>query len=389
MPGQIINRGKNVWLVRVFLGRDPQTGKRQYSNETVHGNKKDAEGVLTNKLRDRDTGVLAMGGEKRTVGALLDDLVRDYRINGKDVAWAEMVVERHLRPGFGNIRISKLTTATVQEFIQARQTKGAANATINRSLALLKRAYNLGRECTPPKVTRVPYIPMLKEDNTRKGFLEYEDYLRLREALPAEIRPVLTFAFYTGCRKAEILSLEWGQVDLLERVVRLEPGTTKNEEARVIPLAPELYETLAMQRAARDRECPACPWVFHRDGEKIRSFRKSWDVACMKAGLWIGDDKTGEHTRVFHDLRRSGVRNLIRAGVPERVAMAISGHKTRSVFDRYNIVSERDLKSAAERLGKYIAEKKVDSEILAHNRHTNEQNATKKTVEGNSSKLLN
>jgi integrase len=176
---------------------------------------------------------------------------------------------------------------------------------------------------------------------------------------PEELRPVLTFAYNTGRRKGEILALQWTQVDLKERVVRLELGKTKNDEGRTIPLTSDLFEDLAMQKAIRDQSWPKCPWVFHRYGEQIKNFRGSWKNASKKAGLWTGDEKTGRPTKLFHDLRRTGVRNLVRAGVSETVAMRISGHKTRSIFDRYNITSEKDLKDAARRLGEYLASKQV------------------------------
>lgn len=164
------------------------------------------------------------------------------------------------------------------------------------------------------------------------------------------VRPLLVFAYHTGCRKGEILSLRWDQVDLTERLVRLHPGTTKNDEPRVIPIVGELYETLESQKRVRDAEFPNCEHVFSRDGTPIRNFRKSWDQACVEAELVDGSGAS----RMFHDPRRTGVRNLIRAGVPEKTAMAISGHKTRSVFDRYSIVSEGDLKDAAARLAAYL-----------------------------------
>jgi integrase len=150
--------------------------------------------------------------------------------------------------------------------------------------------------------------------------------------------------------------MQWSQVDLLERVIRLEPGTTKNKEGRTIPLAQDVIEVLSMQRELRDRYYPRCPWVFfrHDSGKRLADFRGAWEGASKRAGLW--DAATERSTRLLHDLRRTGVRNLIRAGVPERVAMAISGHKSRSVFDRYNIVSESDLKAAANRLEGYFAE---------------------------------
>jgi integrase len=151
---------------------------------------------------------------------------------------------------------------------------------------------------------------------------------------------------------------------LLEKIVLLDPGTTKNDEPRVVPMAPDLYQALAMQYSIRQAKHPESPWVFSRDGERILDLRGSWEAACKVVGLFSKDED--KPTKLFHDLRRTGVRNLIRAGVPERVAMAISGHKTRAIFDRYNITSEADLKDAARRLGEYFAQKTKESE----SRHT-------------------
>ena len=316
---------------------------------------------LTGVLRERDLG--AFVPSKATVDVLLDDLLADYRINRKCLEWATLLVERHLRPFFGKLPIERVGTATITEYIASRQQAGRSNSTVNRELAQLRRAFNLGRIASPPKGARVPHIPSFQENNVRKGFFEHDEFLAIRRALPEEIRPILTFAYYTGCRRGEIMTLTWSQVDLAERLVRLDPGTTKNDEARMIPLAADLCEMLALRKAARDGEHPECPWVFFRDGERIRDFRGAWRHACREVGLI---DDQGNPTRIFHDLRRTGVRNLIRAGVPERVAMAISGHKTRAVFDRYNIVSESDLRTAAERLGDYFR----DRGASAGKRHT-------------------
>jgi integrase len=237
---------------------------------------------------------------------------------------------------------------------------------------VLRRAFNLARQSTPPRIMKAPRVPALKENNVRKGFFEWTDFEKLRDALPAEVRPVVTFAFHTGCRKTEILSLRWEQVDLLERIVRLNPGETKNDEARMLPLSNELYTTLSFQRQIRDQRFPDCPWVFFRNGQQIRSIQDAWQTACERCRLV---DAGGRPIKLFHDFRRSGVRNLIRAGVPERIAMAISGHKTRSVFDRYNIVSESDLKEAARRLDAYLDTRKwASSQESAHKAHTNTPN---------------
>jgi integrase len=379
MPGQLIPRGDRTWLVRIYTGRDPQTGKRKFDNCTLHCTKKEAQAYLTAKTRDRDLGTYT-SPKSIPVSTLLDDLLTDYRINGKSWDWAHGVVEVHLRPFFGSMKASAVGTDQLRAYIAKRQqpeTRSypdgskrnyppAANSTINHEFTLLRRAFNLGKQATPPKVMTVPRIPRLAENAPRQGFFEDEQFVAVRRALSEEIRPVITFAYYTGCRKGEILALRWSQVDLAERVVRLLAGETKNGDPRTIPLVPELFETLKLQRQIRDQYFPESPWVFSRYGQQIRKFAKAWKNAVTAAGFVNGD---GKPEKLFHDLRRTGVRNLLRAGVPEKVAMAISGHKTRSVFDRYNIVSESDLKEAARKLGAYVDQKRTPEPTVTQESH--------------------
>jgi len=154
------------------------------------------------------------------------------------------------------------------------------------------------------------------------------------------------------------LSLQWSQLDLEHRVIRLHPGETKNDEARVIPIGKELSEMLLIQKSARDARWPDCLFVFFRYGKRILDFRGAWDEAAKRAEFWDPTARKGRGgpAYLFHDLRRTGARNLVRAGVPERVVMAIGGWKTRAVFDRYNIVSERDLHDAAAKLDEHLRE---------------------------------
>ncbi len=185
MAGQIIERGKGVWLVRVYLGTDPATGKRQYHIKTIHGSKKDAEAHLTRALRDRGTGRLTVGAEKLTIGALLDDLLLDYKAKGKRHDSASIVVEKHLRPAFGALPISRMTTARALEYVATRQRRGVANRTINRELALLRRALDIGAKSDPPKrVAPIPPIPVLEENKVRKGLFKDSEYRALLKALP-------------------------------------------------------------------------------------------------------------------------------------------------------------------------------------------------------------
>ncbi len=193
----------------------------------------------------------------------------------------------------------------------------------------------------------------------RTGFIEREDYLALKAALPSHLKPVLTTAFVTAMRRGEVLSLQWQQVDLNRRLIRLEASDTKNRTARTIYLGEELYQALAELKAQRDWSWPDCEWVFVRDGcQPIKGFKKAWQTACVEVGLGKKEKREGKVVYsglLFHDLRRSAIRNLVRSGVPERVAMAISGHQSRSVFDRYNIVNESDLDLAARSLDAFHA----------------------------------
>ena len=127
--------------------------------------------------------------------------------------------------------------------------------------------------------------------------------------------------------------------------MRLEPGTTKNKDGRVIYMTPELKSLLEAQRvntlALQRQTDQIITLVFHNEGQPICNYYKAWQKACGEAGL---------SGKIPHDFRRTAVRNMVRAGIPERVAMQITGHKTRSVFDRYHIVSDGDLKEAAQKL---------------------------------------
>jgi integrase len=308
----------------------------------------DAEKLLKKRLGQiADARFHGLDPERIRMSQLFDDLVRDYENNGnKSAKLLRSRLKRHLTPAFGNMRAVDVGTLQVRRYISARRREEAANATINRELAALKRAFNLAAESDPPLVTRVPHIPMLAEDNVRTGFLEHDQFIKLKAALPKYLQPLLVVGYYTGARVQELLNLQWSQVDLNAKRIIVEPGTTKNKLGKTIPIFfDDMERELRDLRAERDAKFPKCAYVFSRASERIKSYKKAWANGCEDAGL------AGLH---FHDLRRSAVRLMTRAGIPEKIAMQISGHKTRSVFDRYNIVSDRDLSDAADKMQTYV-----------------------------------
>lgn len=337
--GSIYQRGNVYWIKYHRQGRPFY----ESSGSTAH---EDAKRLLQLREGDIARGVPVTPQVNRcTIDELLADVVTDYTINKrKSLGDLQRRLDLHLLPHFAGRRAAQITTADIRRYTAARQEAGAANAQINRELAALKRAYTLATQ--GGKVLVRPHIPMLQERNVRTGFFEAEQFAAVQTHLSAPLQAVVSFAYLTGWRvPSEVLPLQWRQVDFAAGTVRLDAGTTKNDEARTFPLTAELRTLLEAQRAVTDavqrKLGRIIPHVFHRKGKPIKSFRKAWARACTDAAL---------AGRIPHDFRRSAVRNLVRAGIPERVAMTMSGHKTRSVFERYNIVSEGDLREAAKRL---------------------------------------
>jgi integrase len=355
--GTLYQRGKSkVWWIKFYRG-----GKPFY--ESSRSTKK----RVAKRLLDTREGQVADG---RFVGTRADkirfedmaqNIVNDYKANGrKSLGSLQRVLER-LKTDFAGRRAVDITTADVRAYIARRQTEYAiaqcethkdeercpkcdrrtAPATIMNELAALKRMFNLSLQAG--EIFHRPYIPRVRVENARKGFLGEIEHLSLRESLPVALKPVLDFAYVIPWRKSEVLGLTWDRVDLDAGTVRLD--TSKNYAGRVVVLPATLHETLQRLHdqtlALAEQIGKRIPWVFHRNGRPIRDFRGAWAKACKKAGV---------PGMLFHDLRRTGVRNMVRAGIPERVAMTISGHKTRSIFDRYNIVSEGDLRDAARKM---------------------------------------
>jgi integrase len=249
----------------------------------------------------------------------------------------------HVDKFFAGWPVVDISRDAVQTFIESRKKYGASPATINRNTSLLHRMLKL--LSLNNEYLRVPEFQKLHEPKPRQGFCEPEDFRKLFDALgntetpnPALLQSFVLFLYSTGCRTGEAKSLRWDQVNLNERVIRVENEQTKNDEPRVIPLAPDVLE-----RLAKVPKVSRTGLLF-----PVRDYRKAWMSACVKAGLGTltkspRNGNYGDYDGLTpHDMRRSAVRNLRKAGVAEGVAMKVSGHKKREVFERYNIVNVAD-----------------------------------------------
>jgi len=202
-------------------------------------------------------------------------------------------------------------------------------ATVNREIACLKHLLNLAFQ--EGLIESLPFTKLkaLKENNIRDRVLTDEEYNRLISFCPLHTRQIVKMAYYTAMRQREILNLTWGRVDLKGGFIRLQPEDTKTNDGRTIPLHPELLQMLkAMPRTIHGK-------VFTRDGKPLTEIKKSFNMACKRAGI---------ENFTFHDLRHTAINNWRLQGHDFFRIMAASGHKTMEVFKRYNTVTDEELK---------------------------------------------
>ena len=285
------------------------------------------------------------GPQGPTLGELSDAYLQDYQVRQFRSPSTARGRIAHLVAFFGReARAATLTTYQIRQYQLARRAAGAATGTINRETSALHRMCTLAVHWG--WLDTVPGFPdRLRENPPRQGFFEHPEYLAVRAHLPAPWQDILDLAYYSGWRKNEILGLTW---DETRRGPAASSGSRPPARRRwwggFSRSRNPIAETLARRRARRD---PDSPLVFHRDGIPIRRWRTAWRTACQAAGV---------PTRFLHDCRRTAARNLIRASVPERVAMLLTGHKTRAIFDRYNIINEQELLEAGDQLVAYLAQ---------------------------------
>jgi integrase len=357
----VYKRGKTYWFHFVFDGKRVQKSTKQGNRKAAF----DIESAHRTALAKGEVGLTQRKKEKRTVGQLLDAL-KDLYKNGDRFRYSTQnasLIEK-TRRAFGSKLAVDLSEEDVSRYVRQREAAGDRPATTNRVLQCLRAAFKDAKLEPPALLFRD------ETGNKRKGFFAAADMDRVLANLPDDgLRDFVRFGYITGMRKGEIESLQWENFE--DDVLSLLAEDAKDGKYdRTIPVGEgELKQLMDRRRDARsvetaDGAIALAKYIFHRgDGQPIGEFRKTWKTACIAAGVGKmicpkceseGVEKKCPKCkaprkyqgRIFHDTRRSAVRDLIRAGVPQKTAMEISGHRTISVFNRYNITDETDKRAA-------------------------------------------
>ena len=335
--GRVFQRGQIWWIAYYDNGRELRESARSR-------HRKDALRLLRQRVGEAvvvtpdPTASRRSGVPAATMQDLFDLLEDNYRLHNR-TSKANYVALRRLRKRFSEYRVEACTGMAISHYMAAMQRQGRKPETINREMNVLRRALRLGYQ--HDLVQRVPAIQRLPELGVRNEFFTRDEVNRLLPHLPEYLRDVVLFAYLTGWRKGEIISLRWSNVSRSGGVIRLDPEQNKGRDVRVLVLQGELAALIERRWKQRKVGQALATHVFHCDGFRIGKFWEVWLRACRDAGLGH---------RWFHSLRRSAARWMSLEGIPEKVIMSIMGHKTRGMFDRYNIVTESDQRAYAKRL---------------------------------------
>jgi integrase len=331
--GRVYLRGSTWW---VDFSRNGRRYRQPLEAATSESEAWDALDVMRAEVREgRRPDV-----ERTRFEQLAERLLHHYEAQGARPRSLARVRQAIAHLAFFNGSLAREIADNLDAYVVHRRKAGAKPATIKLELGFLGRMFRVAR-------LPAPELPRLEIRNVRQGFFEPTELQEVLKHLPPELAAVTRFGAYTGWRKSEVLGLQWKNVDLVRGLVHLPPGTTKNGQGRTYPFSahPELAQLLQEQREATTAleraENRIVPWVFHRGGAAIKDMDDAWKRAVREAGV---------PGRLFHDLRRTAVRNLERARVPRSVAMRLTGHLTESVFRRYAIVDEADLAEGVAKL---------------------------------------
>jgi integrase len=337
------------WVIQYHDGQG-----RPIRETTSLTDKKAARDLLNQRLAAALDMSGRPGAHDYRLSGLEKKVLSEYALKGRKSGYKITTAYVRLWEFFGDIRAREITSQMLRNFCDRRLRDGAARATVRNELMALSHGYTLLKRDGELRFVP-PAIPSIAVgDNARKGFFERAAFECVRSELAPPRQDVLTFLYLSGWRISEVVGLEWGRnVDLDRQVVSLEPAQTKTGQPREFPygLFPEMAELIERRRrltsqAELDFGMRIRRVFWEGAGAPVTRFLpKGWRRACDFCGVAHG---------MMHDLRRTAVRNLILAGIDRKVAMEITGHKTESVFRRYQITTIEDKRAALGRLGEFL-----------------------------------
>jgi integrase len=347
--GRVFQRGGILWIAYSLNGKE-------YRESAQTADLKEAERFLRGKIKE--VGADQIGARKMvtpqsrklTICDLCDALRTKYELL-KKASPQNLSHLKRVEADFGHYRALSLSSGKIKEYIKARQDAGHADAAINRTTGMLLQCYRNAVEQKLFSDFDVPSIIHLDETgNARQGFLEPTQFKKLLAEIPVDLKDFVEWSYKTGQRKGEASSMTWDMLSKEGDVLRLPGNIAKNRKARNLPISSDLAKILARRQAVRtvnvNGAAEMCKFIFHRKGEPVGDFKKSWRTACKAAG--VGNT-------LFHDLRRSFVKNLTDAGVRASLAMKVGGWSTESMLKRYRIETDKEVLAAMEQTDKHVA----------------------------------
>jgi integrase len=358
--------GSRYWHMEFWLDGEP------VRSSTGEADPERAERVLRRRLTEAKRGDAVSGEERLLLGNLFTILEDNYKLKRNRSLDTMRHSFCHLLRYFGEKAKAVKLGARIDDYVAARRQEGAAEGSIRIELALLDRAFKLAviKKRLSPRAR--PYIEKPPEDpnSVRRGFFRREAVERLCQHLPALIADVVLFLFFCPWRVGATRRLEWRDYSAIDQALTLRADLNKTKREVKIPVDPEhTPELMAVIEHQQARRRPDCPFIFHgklcgtarfdQNGNRrpcLGDFQKIWDRACITIGYSRPNPKNSKEVRAArtpHDLRRSGVKHYIDAGVDPHTVMQWSGHRTESMLRRYHIIDLDDLRRAGKRASKY------------------------------------
>jgi integrase len=343
--GRVYLRGATWWIAYNFRGNE-------FRESAKTKDEKVAKKFLQQRLIEKKKpGFVGPKEERWTLDDMEAKISADYTKAGNRSYSTVESCFKHLKRLFPFHRVIDITSSEIDRYQTTRLTEKAARATVNREIAYLRRGFRLMHDAR--EISEVPVIKQLDGENVRQGFVNVPDFGELLEWIKsADNRDVVEFLYHSAWRSSEAITLEWREVDMHSAMIKLLPEKSKNKKPRLLPITGALHEIIERRVMVRQL---SCPFVFHRHGRPIKSFRRAFKSAA---------EKIGQLGLVPHDMRRSAVRNFRKAGLSESEGMMLSGHLTNSIYKRYDIIDEADLRDSMAKVQRHLKREVTQRKVV-------------------------